>query len=41
LGLGLIWFTINIQNYYSVRNDIKVSVSVSGPSPSNYNIGSG
>jgi len=41
LGVGLIWFTVNIENYFSVRNDIKVAVSVSGPSPSNYNVGSG
>ena len=41
LSQGLIWFAFNVQNYFSVRNDIKVSVSVSGPSPSNYKLGSG
>ena len=41
LNSGLIWLAFNAINYYSTRNDISLALSVTGPSPSFYSLGSG
>ena len=41
LTAGTLWISFNVLNYFSVRGDNRLSVTLTGASPSFYSVGSG